>query len=442
MSAFGPGGVQPSRLHRIAIPPQVMSLVLLQFLLFSTWAGWYHPPIDVSRYAPVELVAAERRHARPLQPRRLRVTSRAIRAAIATTVLGVLSLCGLTSPTQAAEGKTVAGAANIASATNPPSRVVIAYNAQATEAFKPRPDVVRELASMALTNLVQTSSTRAAWKSLIGTNDIVGLKVHSAPGADSGTRPAVVAALIEQLLDFGLPPSRIIIWDRQRADLRRAGFYELAEKYAVRVEGSVNAGFDPNTYYDPDQPVVGPLIWSDLEFGKTGTGVGRRSHVSKLLQEMTRIVIVTPMLNHNTAGVIGHLYSLALGSVDNTMRFENEFLHLKSAVPELFALPALGDRVVLCVTDALICQYEGEERGLLHYSAPLNQLRFSRDPVALDLLSLRELQRQRTLSTQPVPQHPSPASLQELFDNAALLELGHADDAKIRIEYVPRPAAN
>ncbi len=399
----------------------------------------------MSRYAPVELLGAERRHLSPFQSRRLNAACDAIRTTTAAVFLGALALVvwnGWPGSAQAAEGKTVVGASGASNPTNPPSRVVIAYHPQATDAFKPRPEVVRELASMALTNLTKTTSTRAAWKSLVGTNDIVGLKVHSAPGADSGTRPAVVAALIEQLLDFGLPPSRIIIWDRQRADLRRAGFYELAEKYAVRVEGSVNAGFDPNTFYDPDEPVVGPLIWSDLEFGKTGTGVGRRSYVSKLVQEMTRIVIVTPMLNHNTAGVIGHLYSLALGSVDNTMRFENEFLHLKSAVPELFALPALGDRVVLCVTDALICQYEGEERGLLHYSAPLNQLRFSRDPVALDLLSLRELQRQRTLSTQPVPQHPSPASLQELFDNAALLELGHADDAKIRIEYVPRPAAN
>jgi hypothetical protein len=294
------------------------------------------------------------------------------------------------------------------------------------------------MASQAITNLTKTSSTRAAWKSLLRTNDTVGIKVHSVPGANSGTRPMVVAALVEQLLDFGLPARQIIIWDRQRADLRKAGYFELADQYGVRIEGSVNSGYDPEIFYKPDQPIIGPMIWSDLEFGKTGTNAGRRSFVSKLVaKEMTRIVVVSPLLNHNEAGVVGHLYSLAMGSVDNAMRFENEFLHLKSAVPEIFALPLLGDRLALCVTDALVCQYEGEERGLLHYSAVLNELRFSRDPVALDLLSLRELERQRARSPQPGPHHPPTATLQELLDNAALLDLGQTDDSKIRIEYVP-----
>ena len=37
---------------------------------------------------------------------------------------------------------------------------------------------------------------------------------------------------------------------------------------------------------------------------------------------MTKIINVTPLLNHNLAGVSGILYGLAIGSVDNTLRFE------------------------------------------------------------------------------------------------------------------------
>jgi len=58
-------------------------------------------------------------------------------------------------------------------------------------------------------------------------------------------------------------------------------------------------------------------------------------------------------------------------------------------------MPQVGDHVVLNVTDALICQYEGGEHSMLHYSAVLNELWLSRDPVALDVLSLDELARQR-----------------------------------------------
>ena len=318
------------------------------------------------------------------------------------------------------------------------SQVVIVHDANATQAYKPRQDVVRRMVTAGVTNLTRAGTASAAWKKWIGTNDTVGIKVHSTPGPDTGTRPAVVAAIIEQLIEFGLPPSKIIIWDRQRGDLRQAGFFALATKYGVRVEGSINAGFDSATFYSPDRPVIGPLIWSDLEFGKKADDAGRKSFVSKLVaREITKIVVITPLLNHNTAGVFGHLLSLALGSVDNTLRFENDLLHLKTAVPEIYALPSLSDRVVLCITDALVCQYEGEQRGLLHYSAAINELRFSQDPVALDLLSLRELERQRVQSAQPVPHHISLTSQMELLENAGLLELGTTEDARIRVQHVP-----
>ena len=64
-------------------------------------------------------------------------------------------------------------------------------------------------------------------------------------------------------------------------------------------------------------------------------------------------------------------------------------------MPEIYALPVLGDRVALNITDALIGQYEGGSRGLLHYSSVLNQLWFSHDPVALDTLAIKELDRER-----------------------------------------------
>jgi hypothetical protein len=59
----------------------------------------------------------------------------------------------------------------------------------------------------------------------------------------------------------------------------------------------------------------------------------------------------------------------------------------------------------------------------------LNQLRFSRDPVALDALSLKELDAQRRKA-----KAPNLRPNVELYRNAALLELGVAEPAKMRIE--------
>ena len=155
--------------------------------------------------------------------------------------------------------------------------------------------------------------------------------------------------------------------------------------------------------------------------------------VSKLVsREMTKIINVTPLLNHNEAGVSGNIYSLATGSVDNLIRFESGPKTLADHIPEIYALPQLSDHVVLNITDALICQYEGGERGLLHYSATLNELRFSRDPVALDVLSIQELDRQRQLAHCPTVKPNL-----KLYSIAALLQLG-VDDLK-RIDVITLP---
>jgi hypothetical protein len=144
---------------------------------------------------------------------------------------------------------------------------------------------------------------------------------------------------------------------------------------------------------------------------------------------MTKIINIPPLLNHNLAGAVGCLHGLAMGSVDNVLRFEADPDRLASAVPEIFALEPISDHVVLNIVDALICQYQGEERTLLHYSVPENELWFSRDPVALDVLSIAELAKQRKLADAP----PLRTNL-EIFSNAALLDLGFADPAKFRIE--------
>jgi hypothetical protein len=118
--------------------------------------------------------------------------------------------------------------------------------------------------------------------------------------------------------------------------------------------------------------------------------------------------------------------------VDNLARFESEASRLATAIPEIYAMTNLSDHVVLSIVDALICQYEGQESGLLHYSTVLNELRFSRDPVALDVLSLKELERQRESAISS-----SGKTNMDLYSNAALLELGVADPKRIQVENIP-----
>lgn len=311
------------------------------------------------------------------------------------------------------------------------ARVVVVQDPQATQTFQANAEVVRNLVRRAVVGLTEASDEPAAWRSLVSTQDVVGVKVFAAPGTTSGTRPAVVAAVIEGLLKAGVPGHNIIIWDKHLEDLRRAGFTELAPRYGVRVAGSAAAGYDEATAYDT--PLLGNLVWGDLEFGRKGDGLGRKSFVSRLVsRELTKIINISPLLNHNTAGVAGSLYGLALGSVDNTWRFETDAARLAEAVPEIYALPELSDRAALNIVDALLCQYQGHQRGLLHYSTVLNEIRMSRDPVALDVLSLEELVRQRERADMPAGRNNL-----ELYQNAALLELGVSDPQRIEVLRLP-----
>jgi len=311
------------------------------------------------------------------------------------------------------------------------ARVLVVQDPAAMQAFKPKPEVVETMVRRGLFGWTGKTNYSDAWSSLISMRDIVGIKVYCAQGALGGTRPEVVAAVVKSLLAAGLPPEQIIIWDKDRTDLSQAGYMALGQRFGVRVKASQDTGYDDTTFYESS--FLGRLVYGDHEFGRKGEGMGRKSFVSNLVtKEMTKIISVTPMSNHYRAGVTGNLYSLAQGSVDNFLRFEHYPDRMVESLPEIIALPILGDRVVLNIVDGLICQYEGEQMGLLHYAFPLCELRFSIDPVALDVLSIKEIQHQRHVAGHP----EMPANL-DLYKVASWLEIGFYDSYQIRLESAP-----
>lgn len=341
-----------------------------------------------------------------------------------------------------------AGFAGFAEAPLPPVRpeasvtnraqVTITRQANATVAFAPFGPAIPTLVDSALRFHSGLPTAAATWRLWLDRKDTVGFKVTSAPGPIAGTRPVVVRALIESLLASGHPARQIVIWDRRKDDLAEAGFTQLAEELGVRCVGLDAAGWDPAKAYE--SPVPGKLVYGDLEFGQrepaTGGGgkLGRKSHVSRLVtQQLTRIITVAPLLNHNHLGVQGHIANLGIGTVDNILRFEDSTDRLAEALPEICALDEIYPKLAVCFTDALICQYRGEERTQLHYAVSLNELWISTDPVALDVLALRELGAARERS--PVDGEKPFSS--ELYRNCELLDLGVADEKRLDVRRSP-----
>ncbi len=321
-----------------------------------------------------------------------------------------------------------------AGVTNAPhARVVVVHDAAATTAFVPDTQVVRRMVDKGLIAFASKPDTTAAWHSLITAKDTVGFKVTAAPGAVSGTRPATVQALIESLIAAGHPANQIVIWDKRSLDLRAGGWTQLAKRLGVRCVASEDAGWDESKFYD--SPLIGRLVAGDLEFGrKEEDHSGRKSYVTRLLtHDLTKIITVAPVLSHNVTAVNGHLAGLAWASVDNTIRFANDPARMAESVPDICALDDVIPRLVLAVSDALVCQYRGEELTLLHYTIPLNELRFSKDPVALDVLALADVERAR----EAAKVEGEKKMKTDLYSNAELIELGVADLQRIDVTRVP-----
>ncbi len=317
--------------------------------------------------------------------------------------------------------------------TNAATHLTIVQGDNLLTAFKPDTAAVEARFNLGLIAFSRGTNLADGWRKIIHTNDTIGIKVFSQSGPVSGTRPAVVSAVVNGLRAAGVPGNQIIIWDKRAEDLRAAGFFQLAQQLGVQAAGAVESGYDTNAFYLPDSPVIGNLVWGDLEFGITNQSVGKKSYVSKLVsQRLTKIISIAPLMNENSAGTCGHFFSLGLGSLDNTRRFTLDSDRLAVALPEIYALPAIGDRVALLITDALLAQYQGGPVSYLQFSRPRSELWISRDPVALDIIALKELAKERQRLDLPAVN-----SNLEIYQNAALLQLGIGDPSRIMIEKVP-----
>ncbi|MBM3849268.1 MAG: hypothetical protein FJ396_03585 [Verrucomicrobia bacterium] len=341
--------------------------------------------------------------------------------------LGPDGLAAATDGTTAAPNAPVTVSA--ASKDLPRARIHSVSDARATSAFIPEPSIVRGLVDRGLMALSGKTNLTAAWRVWVQPTDVVGFKVLSAPGALTGTRPAVVEALVDSLIRSGQSASKIVIWDRQARDLKASGFQTLADRLGIRCVATTDAGWDGLQFYE--SAVQGKLVFGDLEFGKGDRfAVGRRSHVSRLLtKEVTRIIPVTPILTHHSGGIYGHLLSLAFGSVDNMYRFESDPGRTEEAVPEICALDDLMPKVAFGVTDALVGQVRGDDKARLHDTIALNELRFGADLVALDIATLSDV----TAARKAYPIDGERALRTDLFVNAELLELGVAQTNRVEI---------
>jgi uncharacterized protein (DUF362 family) len=320
-------------------------------------------------------------------------------------------------------------------------------NSEAIADYETNSAVVRRMVDDLVMAATGEPTVSAAWGSLVKPSDVVGIKVCTNGAPLFSSHPAVVNAIVAGLTDAGVPAQNIVVWDRDEHLLKVAGFHARSGYRLMWSEGN----YDPKAVIT--SPISGKLIYGDLLFmAKTPDALHEEpksepvekqkqkrprnldnlsdeSHISNVLTRVVTKVINVPVLSDNVfCGLSGALFNMTIQNLDNWRRLVQDPINGDPSIPEAYADPRIGDKVVFQVMDGLIALYAGAPMGDANYAVHYGTLYASKDPVAVDAIALRKIDEWR-LGAQMTPASKTAKYLQTAFSYG----LGNADLNKIEV---------
>src|ERR1035438_6714413 len=174
-----------------------------------------------------------------------------------------------------------------------------------------------------------------SWDRVIRPGQRVAVKVNTLGGRGLSSNVQLVEAICERLQGAGIRAQDIVIWDRDSAELERAGFHVRTSANQVQCFGTDRVGFEEDL----------------VSFGSAG------SRLSKILTERCDVLINVPVLkDHDGAGV-----SIALKNMYGVIHNPNKY-HPNGCDPyvaDVNMLPAIRAKLRLHVCDATTACFEG-----------------------------------------------------------------------------------
>jgi len=327
------------------------------------------------------------------------------------------------------------------------SYVYRTQNSEAIADYEADPAVVRRMVDELVMAATGQPTVSSAWGSLVKPSDVVGIKVCANGAPLFSSHPAVVNAIASGLATAGVPAQNIVVWDREERLLKAAGFRSKNAGYRLMwSEGN----YDPKAVIT--SAVLGKLIYGDLLFtakapdtlrgefraepvepdkkrARSIDNLSDESHMSSVLTRVVTKVINVPVLSDNAyCGLSGALFNMTIQNLDNWRRLVQDPINGDPSIPEAYADPRIGDKVVFQVMDGLIALYAGAPLGDANYAVHFGTLYASKDPVAMDTVALRRIDEWR-LGAQMEPASKAARYLQTAFSYG----LGNADLGKVEV---------
>ncbi len=223
----------------------------------------------------------------------------------------------------------------------------------------------------AMEGFFNTGDPAKCWARVAHAGQKVALKVNALGGRGLSSNVLLVEAICERLQGAGVRAQDIVIFDRDSAEMERAGF-------RIRVGGNQAQSFGTDRVGYEDKL---------SQFGEVG------SRVSKILTERCDVLIDVPVLkDHDAAGV-----SIAMKNMFGVIHNPNKF-HPDGCNPfvaDVNMLPEIRSKVRLHICDATTACYEGGPSFKPQFAWAANALIVSDDPVAMDQTGWQMIERKR-----------------------------------------------
>lgn len=254
-------------------------------------------------------------------------------------------------------------------------------------------DVLKAMLEQGLKAVMDVSSGRDAWHQLLSEDDIIGIKLNGLQSQGLRTNPPVTRALLTSLMDAGFKPQSIVLIEAE------PGAVEVRTRPALE-------GVDP-------QP--------------TDFGSGKDRFKKYLTEQVTALINVPLLRDHNIAGVSIGLKNLSHGTIATPWNFHED--NCDPYIADINALPLIKEKYKLTICNALRAVFENGPDASPLWTWNFGGLLLSTDPVALDAAGLSIISdRRRGKGRPPLERVGRPPTY---IQTANRRGLGEADLSKV-----------
>lgn len=242
----------------------------------------------------------------------------------------------------------------------------------------PKPEVARRLLEKALMEFTGAANLVDSLGRFISKDDVVAIKVNGIAGESGYTMATnfeVILPLVEALIQLGVPPGKLTVYEQTTAFLAGTRVNVKAWQLPAGVKTDVHGGIR-------------------MKMPEVRIYQGIATRYCSALTDATALINVSLIKDHSICGFTGTLKNVTHGSIKNPHEH-----HAHQASPQIALLynhPVVTSRVRLHIADAFKIMYD---KGPLDKDPktriPHGAIYVATDPVALDTLGSKVVEDER-----------------------------------------------